>query len=474
MSERRFDAGGGDARSDAPRVIQRDVPPASRLRDLIRESDCTYESLIRSVRCVAHEAGDRRFNANRSSVAQWVAGSNPAPRTRSYLAEAFSRRLGRRITVADLGFPAAEEEHVGLDLDDPVRTVADLASADLARRPFLRSAAYSVLSVAVALSYRGAARPAQAAAATNHPVRVGRSDVDAVRRLTAAFAAADEQLGGRHGRAAVVTYLSQDVSALCRGVFTDEAVRSAMFSAAAETAYLCGWKAHDAGRESLAQRYYLQAFGLAAEADRVSGQAHASYVLRILAHHALDIGRPDRCVDLTEAAWDRARGKLDPHTSSLLALTRARAYAADRQRRRSLAWLRRAEDLAAADYAGDSPRWARLNGSTAARVNSQSAKVWTVLGNHATAESLHARAVARWDPGSHPRVRALALSWLASTQVAQGHIEQACGTWSEAIPGLRSVRSARSERALATIRATLDSPRYRTLPTAREVLTALA
>ena len=334
-----------------------------------------------------------------------------------------------------------------------------------------------MVSVAAALTYRAeeglSPARAQSPAAAKQPVRVGHSDIEAVQRLTAAFAAADEQMGGQHGRAAVVTYLADDVSALCKGTFTDDAVRSAMFSAAAETAYLCGWKAHDAGRESLAQRYYLQAFGLAAEADESSGQAHASYVLRILAHHALDIGRPERCVDLAEAAWDRARGRADPHTSSLLAMTLARAYATDRQRKRSLTWLKRAEDLAATDYNDGTPSWAALNGSAMARVTNQSAKVWTVLGNHVTAESLHARAVARWNPDSHPRVRALTLSSLASAQAAQGHIEQACGTWTEAVPGLRTIQSARSEQALVTIHTTLSAPRHRKLPAAKQLLGAL-
>lgn len=447
--------------------------PGSRLRALIRESGCTYESLIRSVVQVAREAGDRRLNANRSSVSQWVAGSLPTPRTRSYLAEALSRRLGRRVTVVDLGFPDAEDEELALCLDDPVRAVADLASADLARRPFLSTAAYSVVSVAAALTFRGGGPRGPVHAAANQPVRVGRSDVEAVRRLTAAFAAADEQMGGQYGRAAVVTYLAQDVAALCRGTFTDEAVRSAMFSAAAEAAYLCGWKAHDAGRESLAQRYYLQAFGLAAEADQGSGEAHAAYVLRILAHHALDIGRPERCVDLAEAAWERARGKADPHTSSLLAMALARAYATDRQRDRSMRWLRRAEDLASTDHNDGTPSWVKLNGSALARLTSQSAKVWTALGRHATAETLHARAAARWDPETHPRVRTLTLTSLAAAQAAQGHIEQACGTWAEAIPLLRTIQSARADRALATIRATVSGPRHRNLPAAKQVLAAL-
>jgi tetratricopeptide (TPR) repeat protein len=155
-------------------------------------------------------------------------------------------------------------------------------------------------------------------------------------------------------------------------------------------------------------------------------------------------------------------------------MTLARAYATDRQRQSALRWLRRAEDLAAADHTDGSPSWAALNGSVLARVTNQSAKVWAVLGDHATAETLHSRAAARWNPDTHQRIRALTLSSAASAQAAQGHIEQACATWSQAVSGLRATRSARAQQAISSIRATLSTPRHRTLPAARSLLAAIS
>src|SRR4051794_2863789 len=113
--------------------------PASKLRAFLDEAGFTYESLARAVCAVARENGDHGLRANRSSVAHWLAGSVPARRTRTYLAEALTRRLGRTVTEADLQLgPAAGGADVGLDLgDDPVRTLGELASADLGRRSFL-------------------------------------------------------------------------------------------------------------------------------------------------------------------------------------------------------------------------------------------------------------------------------------------------------------------------------------------------
>jgi hypothetical protein len=250
------------------------------------------------------------------------------------------------VRTSDLGFPPPETEEIdlGLALEDPVETIADLAAADLGRRSFLTTSAYSVYALGGALAFDSeAVARGTKAVRSGGDLKVGGSDVEAVRAITTAFAAMDERMGGEHGRTAVVTYLAEDVSALCRGAMS-ATVRSAMFAAAAEIAYLAGWKAHDSGKESLAQRYYLQAFGLASEGDPT---AHAGYVLRIMAHLALDIGRPERSLDLAQAAWARANGRTGPHTMSLFALTLARAHAGSGETARATSWLATAEALAA-------------------------------------------------------------------------------------------------------------------------------
>jgi tetratricopeptide (TPR) repeat protein len=440
----------------------------SRLRALITEAGCTYESLARSINVIARENGDTHLRANRSSVAHWVAGSIPARRTRGYLAEALSRFLGRTVTSAELGFEgAAEREDLGLTLtEDPVRVLSDLTAADLGRRAFLSTAAYSLIALDAPLETSLAAlqRTGHAVQA-QRSVSVGRGDVEAVHELTTALTAVDERLGGEHGRGAVVTYLGQDVTALCRGPFASDRTRRRMFSAAAQVAYLAGWKAHDAGLESLAQRYYLQAYHLAARGE---SSAHAGYVLRILGHHALDIGRTTRCLDLAEAAWDRAEGHCDPQTLSLFALNLARSHAAVGEARETGRWLNRAEQLAARP--GDEPpRWAALGGTPEARLASQTAKTWTALGRHADAEPLYQQAAARWSGASHPRIKALDLHYLGSSQAAQGHLDQACATWTAAVPTLREVRSARTRRAITEIRTWLKTPRHRESPAAREL-----
>src|SRR5690349_5767452 len=160
----------------------------SRLRALITEAGCTYESLARSINVIARENGDTHLRANRSSVAHWVAGSVPARRTRGYLAEALSRFLGRTVPSAELGFGGDEEgTDLGLSLnEDPVRVLSDLTAADLDRRAFLTTAAFSVIALDTPLETSvEALRRTDRTQDQQRPVHVGAGDVEAVHELTA-------------------------------------------------------------------------------------------------------------------------------------------------------------------------------------------------------------------------------------------------------------------------------------------------
>jgi hypothetical protein len=438
--------------------------PATALRALLDEAGCTYDQLARAVVAVARENGDRRLQASRGSVAHWLAGRTPVPRTRAYLTEALSRLTGRAVTPHDLGFPSRDHEGVGLDVaSDAVATSSALASADLSRRSFLSTAAYSVTALAGPLGAAGTTQTHDAvervaAAATRAP-RVGRADVSAIRSLTVALTAADERLGGGHARETVVSYLLRDVATLCRATFPADDVRRDMYSAAAQVAHLAGWKSHDAGQEGLAQRYYLQAFSLARESG---DEAHTAYMLRRLAHHALDVHRPDRSIELAHAAWQRGRDHTDAHTRSLFALVVARAHAAAGEARQASRWLAAGDDLLSSDADDPPPYWAELNGDAGTLLASHTAKTFTAMGRHDLAEPFLRNAATRWDRDTHPRVWALTVHQLGESQVRQGRLEQACHTWAEAVVTLRNTRSARTRRALESMRRTVTvSPRRR-------------
>ncbi|MET8680029.1 hypothetical protein ABZW18_21200 [Streptomyces sp. NPDC004647] len=440
--------------------------PNEALRAVLRESGLSYELLARRVRTIAAENGDRSLRTNSAAVTQWVKGTPPQPSTAAYVTEALSRKLGRLVTLAEIGLPSTEDADTSLSLaQDPVASLAHLGRADVDRRRFLSTTVYSVGALTLPLA-AGAAEATQRAEAAGAGRASGQADVDTVREVTSVFSRADERLGGNNGRSAVVEYLSTDVATYLNGTFANDAVRRGMFSAAAELAYLAGWKAHDAGRDGLAQRYYLHAFQMTQESDP---RAHAGYILRIMAHQAFDLGHHAHCVDLAEAALKRVRGQVDAGTETLFWLTLARAHAAEGDGRRALGAISKAEHLMSIVRTGEPPMWAVMGGSAEARASNQTAKALTQLGDMTAAAEQYQRSAQCWDPKRFPRIYALTLADLGQTQLARGHIDTACGTWSTALDHMGGMASARVRTAVGDIRSQLAVFRGRNATDARKL-----
>ncbi|MGP3954276.1 hypothetical protein [Streptomyces sp. 7N604] len=225
-----------------------------------------------------------------------------------------------------------------------------------------------------------------------------------------------------------------------------------MLSAAASLAYLAGWKAYDAGEHGLAQRYYLQAFSLA----RHSGnQADQAYVLRILAHHAMDNGRPEHVLGLADTALSLSRG-VDPATQSLFVICRARALAESVRFAAARHEAERARDLAAHGEVGEMTGWASLWGAPSATVDSHTAKIYARVGDHPAAEAHHADARKRYGPTAHQRIAALSAAAEGHAQLQQGKIEAACMTWKKALDTMTGIRSSRTRKSVQSMRSDLD------------------
>jgi hypothetical protein len=141
-----------------------------------------------------------------------------------------------------------------------------------------------------------------------HPVsaggqRVGQSEVDAVRTMTAAFRDLDNKVGGGKVRPTIVHYLHSSVAPLLRGKYAEHVGRQ-LFATTAELTKLAGWAAYDQEEHGLAQRYLIQALRLA----RAAGDAGlGAEILAAMSHQATYVGRPGDAVDLARAAQISAR-----------------------------------------------------------------------------------------------------------------------------------------------------------------------
>lgn len=437
------------------------------LKALIDESGLPYEAVAHAVRAVALESG-QRLGTNKSAVHHWTLGVTPSGASAGYLAEALSRRLGRRITREDLGLGSpggGEDDSIGLTLDfDPIATITAIGEADVKRRRFLAASAYSMAAATLPL------QTVQEAAARYRTVAsgavAGHADVAAVRDMVKLFMDMDERHGGQHGRAAFAQYLITDVAQLCRGRFADEQVRAEALSVASAAAHLCGWKAYDSGEQGLAQRYYLQSLALA-RACGVPGQD--GFVMRTMSQQGMKLRRPEHCLALAETGWDRARGRVGQQVEALFAVTHAHALAKTGQTRRALTDIQLAQTALTAGAGDEVPFWALAWGPPAATVHSRTAKVFETLGDRPNAAHQYATAAASRPGATYARIIALDLVAQAEQQAKQGSIEQACVTWSRAIDTMAGVRSARTLKAIRSLRSDLRPYRARGVRVATEL-----
>ncbi|WP_285623515.1 tetratricopeptide repeat protein [Kineosporia sp. NBRC 101677] len=276
-------------------------------------------------------------------------------------------------------------------------------------------------------------------------VTVGRSDVEAVQETVSFFSRVDHRRGGGHARTAVLQYLTSDVSAFLHGRFADDEVRRQMFAAAAELACLAGWMSYDDAEHATAQWAGSIAVKLAAEA----GDAPLTgFALRAMSRQVLDLGQPDRSLDLAAAAVSGARyQRAVPRERALLSMGQARALAVAGDRPAAMVALRQAEaELASASASDVEPD--RVFFVSQASLAHQSGCVLRDLGDLRGAQDAFERSVQSRQRSRFPRAHAITLGDLGDVQARLGRHDDAVATWSQALDAMSGVRSART-RAIA-------------------------
>lgn len=328
-------------------------------------------------------------------------------------------------------------------LRDAITAVAALGRAEVDRRTFLAGLTYSAAASAVPLTLAVSGGRVEAASTGRI---VGAAEVEDIRDITGAMVRIDERSGGFAGRTAVAEFLATDVATYCRSRFASDDIRRQMYGAAAEAVYLAGWKAHDTNQDAVAQRYFLAAYDLAMEADP---NGHAGYVLRILAHQAMDLDEPAHCVPLAEEAQRRLGSRAGADTRALFSATVARAHATLGNRTEALAAVRATEKLLARPADQPQPRWSGLWGSAVAQAHSHCGKTLRSLGEYDAARDKYLEAASLWDTSTHPRVYAVVSGYAAQALQAKGDTAGACEIWTRILPHLDGVQSDRVDKIRA-------------------------
>ncbi|MFJ4715861.1 hypothetical protein [Streptomyces sp. NPDC088785] len=369
--------------------------PNTRLNDLFGLAGWSKGELARLVNRQAAAMGHPQLATDTSRVRRWIdMGEIPRDPVPRVLAALFTERLGRVVTIEDLGLVRhgrAGKRQGGGGLEPqgpdgvpwaPERTAAVLTEFTgmdlmLNRRGLVGAgaalAAGSALSTAMhdwlhtdpvlaadaprstdPLSSAGAADPAGFDRYEAAPI--GSQEIEELERSVEVFRAWDASRGGGLQRKAVVGQLNE-VGGMLSYRHPDHLQRR-LWGVAANLAVLAGWMSHDVGLEPTAQKYFI----IAAHAAREGGdRPRAGEALSRAARQKIHLGAPDEALDLMKLAQSGAGDEVLPRTRAMLYTIEAWAQASLGKGQAMRRTLGRAEDLFVSDKGDvEPPTWMQM------------------------------------------------------------------------------------------------------------------
>ncbi|MEV3892036.1 tetratricopeptide repeat protein [Streptomyces anulatus] len=427
--------------------------PNSGLERLYHESRWTLRQFAQEINRLGTERGTP-LKYREPSVHQWLKGHLPKDAVRPLILEALSRRLLRPVTQTEAGFPAPPDQPN--DRPATVEGLVDLGRQDMdpSRRSVLGAGLFSAaLTVPGWQDVVGRMEALQ----KNPRLRIGKSEVEAVRAMTDRLSDLDGDFGGRYARPMAAAFLVNTVAPYLKADASSETQKS-MLSAAALLCYLTGWMAVDEGAHGRAQQYYVKALELAG-----AGGDHNTYchVLRGMSVQAANLGHGAPAARLANAAAESAP-ESTPRMRAFMAGQQAHAYALAGERVNALTTLREAER--AVNQAES--QLGTFGGFSSSTLAYATAEVRHALGDiKGSVESLHDHFRLR-DSTDSKRSEIKFSALLAERQLEIGHLEAACSTWSSVLDGYPAIHSGRIDGQVKKIPSLL-SP-YQGNPLARQ------
>ncbi|MBH1934439.1 hypothetical protein I5Q34_09080 [Streptomyces sp. AV19] len=410
--------------------------PNTRLADLFGLAGWSKGELARLVNRQAAVMGHPQLATDTSRVRRWIdMGESPRDPVPMVLAALFTERLGRVVTIEDLGFgrrgrAGRGQSHDGLPWP-PERTAAVLteftgmdlmlnrrglvgAGAALAAGSALSGAMHDWLHTDPALVadaprfddplHREAARTGfaeQAGYDRYEAAPVGSTEIDELERSVDVFRAWDAARGGGLQRKAVVGQLNEVGGMLAYR--HPEHLQRRLWGVAANLAVLAGWMSHDVGLEPTAQKYFV----IAAHAAREGGdRPRAGEALSRAARQMVHLGRPDDALDLMKLANSGSGNETLPRTRAMLCTVEAWAQASMGKGQAMRRTLGQAEELFVSDKQ-DVPPPSWMQHFDEADLHGMQALAYRTLADHDPAAAViaqqHAKEALRLRKGGHQR-----------------------------------------------------------------------
>ncbi|SEO51650.1 DNA-binding protein NsdB [Actinacidiphila rubida] len=403
-------------------------PANTRLSDLFGLTGWSKGELARLVNRQAAAMGHPQLATDTSRVRRWIdTGESPRDPVPKVLAALFTERLGRVVTIEDLGFDRRRQtgrkptgdglpwppertaavltEFTGMDLMLNRRGLVG-AGAALASGTVLSTAMYDWLHTDPALAADGPALDdplyADPAAYDRYEAApVGSQEIESLERSVEVFRAWDASRGGGLQRKAVVGQLNEVGGML--SYRHPPHLQRRLWGVAANLAVLAGWMSHDVGLEPTAQKYFV----IAAHAAREGGdRPRAGEALSRAARQMVHLGRPDEALDLMRLAASGSGEQALPRTRAMLHTVEAWAQASMGRGQAMRRTLGEAEDLFTSDR-GDVPPPPWMQNFDEADLHGMEALAFRTLAEHdpaaATQAQYHAKQAITLRAGGHER-----------------------------------------------------------------------
>jgi hypothetical protein len=468
--------------------------PNTRLADLFALTGWSKGELARLVNRRGAAMGQQQLSTDTSRVRRWIEQGevprDPVPRV---LAAVFTERLGRVVSIEDLGLARHRRTGTGLaqgvPVGQPERTaqiLTEFTGMDLMlnRRGQTDSGAALPGAEAVPdslyawLSGETVARTAARGPRTMitgtaagplldvyEPGPVGAQEVESLELAFEVFRSWDASRGGGLQRKAVIGQLNE-VGGLLTHPHPPELARR-LWLVASNLASLAGWMSHDVGLEAAAQRYFVISAQAAREAgDRERAGESVSRCARQLLHH----GRGGEALDLMRLARAGAGPGMAPRTRAMLNTVEAWAQATLGNTREVHRLLGEAGDCYAKDRDEPQPAWSSTFNEV--ELNGMSSLVYRTLAEHdpAAAERAELHVLTsmrlRVEQGNE-RSGALDHVTLASVHWITGEPEAAQAQVDQVLTKIDTISSQRTWDRLEQMYRLSDP--YRSLPAVAEL-----
>lgn len=381
----------------------------------------------------------RNMSSWKQKVYRWERGVRPEPTAQYSLA----RELGIPRDIVDAHpWPAwllfgdgAERVGDPWTAENATRALAGTLGAHSDRRGFLVITGASLAHIATGWTQPWELVPAGKIAHAAEGGRVDNEVVSAIERRLEDLWILDDLIGGDQCARLADADLRMVLTMLERGSYSSSIERR-LYSAAAGLCRMAGWAAFDGGSPAAAERYWHAGLRAAKQARDVDGGV---YILSNMAMQRYYGGRGREAIELLDASRV-SRGRLSRTVLAMLDTWQVRAHAVlgeSAQAARSLAsaeahWERRRPE--------DDPGWIYWMDRPATTIEPNLAMIQ--LDQPGEVE----RNLAHWldkDGPEYPRDHALALTVIASAQLAMGELDTAIGTGRKALALLRSIDSGR-------------------------------